>query len=313
MNNIFKILWLEDEADWFKMEVMHVDEILQPLCLLPEIVKKNGDDLNQEDLKNNSFDLIVMDYGLADGIKGTQLAESIRNNNILTDILFYSSDEIGMLSTIFKMKPPLDGVFYAKRDHSVFGEKLAKVIQKIIRRSEDVVNLRGLVMDYSCDFEVRIHHMLLDVWKKITEEEKKKLNAITKEAINAKKERFTGNCEKSTHKDPLFVAAVDNKPHVFTNTDKLYLMTKVMDILKSGHGFMNNDEILNDFKVNYEKDISIYRNAFGHKKAKENYIKVGQKEIAIDSALYLQMRQNINTYDKSILKIEGFISALPDE
>ena len=108
MNNIFKILWLEDEADWFKMEVMHVDEILQPLCLLPEIVKKNGDDLNQEDLKNNSFDLIVMDYGLADGIKGTQLAESIRNNNILMIFCLFF-DEIGMLSTIFKNETPSDG------------------------------------------------------------------------------------------------------------------------------------------------------------------------------------------------------------
>lgn len=313
MNNVFKILWFEDEVEWYKMEEISVYEIFKPLCLLPKIVRKDGTDFQLDELKNNNFDLIVMDYGLAEEIRGTRLAEDIRNNNILTDILFYSSDEIGMLSTIFEMKPPLDGVFYAKRDHLLFGKKLAKVIQKIIRRSEDVINLRGLVIDYSCDFEVRIHHMLLDIWDKIPEEEQGKLNSITEQAINTKKEKITNECEKRILDQPVFIAAVEKKPHVFTNTDKLYLLTKVIELLKGSHGFINEDIILNNFKANYEKDISIYRNAFGHKTAEEKCIKVGNEYVAVDSKLYLQMRRNINTYNESICKMEKFISNLPDK
>ena len=93
MNTFFKILWFEDEVTWFNMERLRINSILQEHYLIPEIVRKDGDDFDISELTGNDYDLIIMDYKLAEGTTGDTVVTAIRENNILTDILFYSSEE----------------------------------------------------------------------------------------------------------------------------------------------------------------------------------------------------------------------------
>lgn len=60
MNTIFKILWFEDEQTWYNMEKLRVEGILKTHYLIPEIVRKSGDDFNIDELIGNDFDLILM-------------------------------------------------------------------------------------------------------------------------------------------------------------------------------------------------------------------------------------------------------------
>ena len=185
MNTTFKILWFEDEPVWFNMEKLRIEEILRTHYLIPVIERRDGDDFDLEELTGNDYDLIFMDYKLAEGKTGDTIVASIRNSYILTDILFYSSEEQNMLSAIRKQMPPIDGVYLTKRDYRIFTEKAERIIQKIVKRSEDVVNLRGFVLDNTSAFEVRIREILNICWQKFKPEHKVVLSeAIEKQLEN---------------------------------------------------------------------------------------------------------------------------------
>ena len=53
MNTFFKILWFEDEVTWFNMEKLRINSILQEHYLVPEIVRKNGDDFDISEITGN--------------------------------------------------------------------------------------------------------------------------------------------------------------------------------------------------------------------------------------------------------------------
>ena len=185
MNTTFKILWFEDEPAWFNMEKLRIEEILRTHYLIPVIERRDGDDFDLEELTGNDYDLIFMDYKLAEGKTGDTIVAAIRNSYILTDILFYSSEEQNMLSAIRKQMPPIDGVYLTKRDYRIFTEKAERIIQKIVKRSEDVVNLRGFVLDNTSAFEVRIREILNICWQKFKPEHKVVLSeAIEKQLEN---------------------------------------------------------------------------------------------------------------------------------
>lgn len=208
MNTFFKILWFEDEVTWFNMERLRINSILQEHYLIPEIVRKDGDDFDISELTGNDYDLIIMDYKLAEGTTGDTVVTAIRENNILTDILFYSSEEHNMLTAISKGMPPIDGVYLTKRDYNLFTQKAENLINKIVKRSEDIVNLRGFVMDGSSDFEVRIQEILNIVWNKFTEEEKGILEEAVQRTIKRNEDRDQKTKKKVLEVNPTFPAAV---------------------------------------------------------------------------------------------------------
>ena len=106
MNTFFKILWFEDEVTWFNMERLRINSILQEHYLIPEIVRKDGDDFDISELTGNDYDLIIMDYKLAE-TTGNEIILQIRSSDIFTDILFYSSHYDEMLNSVLNISPHL--------------------------------------------------------------------------------------------------------------------------------------------------------------------------------------------------------------
>ncbi len=307
MNNIFKILWFEDEISWFRMEQMRINSILQTHYLIPEIARRDGENFNILELSGNEFDLILMDFKLAAGATGDKIVTAIRSNDILTDILFYSSEEQNMLSAIYAAMPTIDGVYLTKRDYEIFTKKAEKLISKIVKRSEDIVNLRGFVLDGSSDFEVRIKEILNIVWNKLGEEEKLELEEAVKKTIKRNEERDLDTKNKVLKHDPTFPSAV-NDTHFFSHSDRLYLLEKAIDILMESYG-LEAEEEFDGFKVNYENSISHYRNALGHKKSVDSFIEITKGNIIpVDESLHQLMRQNITRYNLLINQLELFVS-----
>lgn len=306
MNTVFKILWFEDEVSWYNMERLRINAILQDHYLTPKIVRKNGDDFDITELTGNDYDLILMDYKLAEGTTGDTVASAIRNNNILTDILFYSSEEQNMLDAISK-GTPIDGVYLTKRDYTIFNEKVENLISKIVKRSEDLVNLRGFVMDGSSDFEVRIQEILNIVWHKFDESEKDILENAVQKTIKRNEDRDQKTKQKVLAENPTFPAAV-NSIHFFSHSDRLYLLEKVIKILLDNYNLTAEEEF-SSFKSNYENEISHYRNALGHRKSTDNVIELTKGNfIPIDEELHQKMRKNLTRYNQLIEKLEKFVT-----
>lgn len=234
MNTTFRILWFEDEPTWFRMEQMRIKEILKNHYLIPDISRKDGEEFDVTELTGNDYDLILMDYKLAAGKTGDTIVSAIRENDILTDILFYSSEEQNMLSALSKGMPLIDGVYLTKRDYTIFTEKAEKLIGKIVKRSEDVVNLRGFVLDNTSNFELRIKEILNICWHKFNDEQKSLLTEKTIDLLNSKKSWITKQVETAKTKENIFSYA-NNEEHLLSVADRLDIIQAVLPILFSNY------------------------------------------------------------------------------
>ena len=130
MNTTFKILWFEDEPTWYNMEKLRVEGILKTHYLIPSIIRKSGDDFNIDELTGNDYDLILMDFKLADAVTGDSIVAALRESSILTDILFYSSEEEAMLTAIRAKMPPIDGVYLTNETTQFLLKKLKRLLVK---------------------------------------------------------------------------------------------------------------------------------------------------------------------------------------
>lgn len=146
----YKILWIENEEDWVDSIYDQIQEHLSDLGFEFEkkLIAKEEESVNYDE-----YDLILMDLNLAEQPNGAELIERIRNLNVFTDIVFYSSVGIDTLREKGREKN-LEGVYYSGRTpDSSFVRKVCQVIDSTIKKVQDLSNLRGLVMAEVSDLD----------------------------------------------------------------------------------------------------------------------------------------------------------------
>ena len=306
MNTTFKILWFEDEPAWFNMEKLRIEEILGTHYLIPVIERKDGDDFDLEEITGNDYDLIFMDYKLAERKTSDTIVAAIRNSDILTDILFYSSEEQNMLSAIRAQMPPIDGVYLTKRDYTIFTEKAQRIIEKIVKRSEDVVNLRGFVLDNTSAFEVRIREILNICWQKFTEEQRNALTQTLTKLLESKAARVSNQIDTVQHAECTFTYA-NNDEYMLGIADRLDILQTVLPIL-TGEYKMPSTIVPSKFKQYYIEQVNRYRNKLSHITLGEKTIHINGRDVEINQDLHRLLRRNISEVDSKIQEIETYIT-----
>lgn len=306
MNTTFKILWFEDEPVWFNMEKLRIEGILKTHYLIPVIERRDGDDFDLEELTGNDYDLIFMDYKLAEGKTGDTIVAAIRNSDILTDILFYSSEEQNMLSAIREQMPPIDGVYLTKRDYTIFTEKAQRIIQKIVKRSEDVVNLRGFVLDNTSAFEVRIREILNICWQKFTQEQKNTLTQTLTKLLEGKKAWVSSQIDTAQQAECTFTYA-NNGEYILSIADRLDILQTVLPILVEEYS-MPNTIVPGKFKQYYIEQVNMYRNRLSHITLGEKTIRIKGQDVEINQDLHRLLRRNISEVDSKIQKLETYLT-----
>ena len=306
MNTSFKILWFEDEPTWYNMEKLRIEGILREHQLIPSITRRSGEDFTIQELTSNDYDLILMDFML-DELTGDKIVSEIRNNNVLTDILFYSSEEDNMLNAIRRQMPPIDGVYLTKRDYTVFTEKASKLISKIVRRSEDVVNLRGFVLDNTSDFELRIKEILNICWNKFDDGQKASLTTKVVELLDGKVSWIKKQVEEAKASECIFAYA-NNAERLLSISDRLDIFQIVLPILLRDYHFPIAS-CPADFKQYYIEMVNMYRNRLSHITLGEKTIKIKGKDIEINQDLHRLLRKNIAKVDTTITQIEDYITS----
>lgn len=306
MNTTFKILWFEDEVFWYNMEKLQVDLILKEHNLASDYNRKDGADFDLTELKSNNYDLILMDYKLAENVTGDIIVSAIREADILTDILFYSSQEQDMLDAIRDKIPPIDGFYLTKRDNQIFTQKVEKIINKIVRRSEDVVNLRGFVLDNSSDFELRIKEIMNICWQKFNNNERLILTKALFKTLDAKPKWINSQVNKAKTQDDVFAYA-NNDDHLLSISDKLDIFQAIIPILAEAYN-LSDLECELDFKQYYIDKVNVYRNKLGHMKLGEETIRIKGVDVKIDQDLHRTLRKNIANVDSLIKRIEEYVT-----
>lgn len=306
MNNKFKILWFEDEVTWYRMELLRIVAILKEHSLIPEIVRREGDEYDLSELFGNDFDLIFMDFKLAEGATGDRIVAAIRKNDILTDILFYSSEEKNMLDAIYKSMPPIDGVYLTKRDYTIFTEKAERLINKIVKRSEDVVNLRGFVLDNTSDFELRIKEILNICWNKFSTDQRTIMINVTNRLLEGKRARTTKQVEIAKESDNVFTFT-NNDEYLFSVSDRLDIVQEILPLLFDIY-MLPKDICPGNFKEYYIKKVNMFRNRLGHLKFGERKLHIQGKDVMIDQNFHRLLRENISEVDDTINELEKYIT-----
>ena len=202
----FYLLWFENEKEWIESKIESVKEIIEEYgfeWVSPKICKSEKDFIGNYD----EYDLILMDYSLAQGKRegktGASIIKSIRSNECFTPILFYSQHgEADLRKEVANRF--LDGVFCADRED--FLDKFEGLFTNNIKKIEDINNLRGLVMAETADLE-NIKEEIINLYELINCPKKKEIvGGIIKSmlGLNKKNRRFLeSRNEETSFKDLL--------------------------------------------------------------------------------------------------------------
>lgn len=315
MNISFKVLWFEDEMSWRPSAERKMKEIIEKHNLLPQIVWKKGDEEDAEDELKKDYDLILMDYELR-GTTGNVLIKRLRESDIYTDVLFYSGNFDGMVMALYNIDEnnpnvePVDGVYFSYRKREELYSKLQRIIDKIVRKMQDVVNLRGVVLDNVSGFESQMQTILSLAVNKFSDFQIENLNNYTKKKlVRPAKEEYNKKMEAIEENEQTLQALMAAPDYLLDSYKKARLIGKVVNILMNEYG-MTLDEKYHKFADVYYKDIIRYRNALGHavrSNSNDRDIYVGDidgEPVIFTEELFRTMRASINEYQKVIDKIE---------
>lgn len=149
----YKILWFEDTDESYETLSRRTERYVVKKnlrCQIERVYGTSDFDITKYDL--NSYEVLVVDLQLSHGSKGYEIIEAIRAGNYVNDVLFYSAAGVDTLERVMK-DYRLEGVFLSERDNRLFMEKMRQLIDKSVRRSENVINIRGIVMDETSEFD----------------------------------------------------------------------------------------------------------------------------------------------------------------
>lgn len=152
----YKILWFENTDESFdtlsRRTIRYVNS-RNLRCTIDRVWGASDFDVSKQDL--NTYEILVVDLLLSEDSKGFDIIQTIRQGNYVNDVLFYSAEGVESLSRIMK-EHSLEGVFITDRNNKYFMPKIQQLIDKSIRRSENVISIRGIVMDETSEFDTQM-------------------------------------------------------------------------------------------------------------------------------------------------------------
>ncbi len=320
MDLTFRIIWFEDVDEWYNTTSRRVTRYIKDKNFKVEIVrvkKASGFDLGEHQLQN--YDLLIVDYELEkiheqDGIKriyGTEIIRMIRECNFFNDVLFYSSHGFDVIANVMKQEG-LQGVFIADRNNGEFLEKVKLLIDKAVRRADNLINIRGVVMDTTSDFDNKIRDLISIIWPilgdketKIANDIKKKIlkdNIKTAEKLDEKYPEITAENIDDLLKERDFSAIRQARLLSWCIESNDALKMKLQEFLKTFLKLKNGEEQTRFFDI-YNTDIIVYRNALAHVKntpSVDSEVIIGEIDgqlVRFDRELCDRLRKKLLQYD----------------
>lgn len=143
----YRILIIDDEDEIIKSYSEELIGYMTGMGFKLAIDSVKSDyEYNHKKIDLNSYSLFMVDLKFGTSDLGLDFIKKIRNECRVSDILFYSSDGDAIKSII--KKGEFEGVFFAQRDETVdeILPKAKKLLDKTIKISESIEEIRGLVL-----------------------------------------------------------------------------------------------------------------------------------------------------------------------
>ncbi len=287
----YKILWLDDKISEFIDDeiIEEVKKFLIYYGFIPDIVPcdNSTDFFNKLD---DSYDLILTDYHMSD-INGDKVVEKIRGSEyaVLTEILFYTAK--ASLVDI----PKIDRVSFLEtgsvtKDHAeAVLDKLKYLIYLTIRKTQDLNNLRGLVMAETSELDP----LMKDILVLITSKNKVSKERVLKECEKMLEKSSKRIIEIKLHAIPDDFIKLIGTPHFSAGISHDFLYSFSKDEAND----MDKREILLYRKVIEERNNLAHNPEDSSTSDKMIIMKEG-KPIEYTEKKFIKIRKDIQGYKK---------------
>lgn len=305
MNTEFNILWFEDNDEWYEIVSNEIEEYIKELCFYPNFIRFRSVLVEElEDiLREYSFDLVFADLNLDQSDKGNDAIKLIRDNNILADALFYSTDGIDQIKEVMKLDV-LEGVYLSIRNEYLFPDKAKKLIDKVVKRSEDILNVRGMLMDTVSEFDEKLKEGIRKFFSISSQQDIEKFNKYAYEKV---KEQIAENSNKSDKLQANFILnALENSFLI----DSFKLSMIINKIFKEKYPSYTK---MQGFHDKYNKLILKERNQLAHAKKEPEpngifyFQDIQGNKTEYTSEKCREIRQHINNYNDLLNEIIDII------
>lgn len=309
----YKILWIDDDPDSVEAKRNQIKEYLEEekgfdCKIFPiESYKKYIEEYNEK-TNINEFDLLIVDFKLddhevQDEHTGFDIIQDIRDaKKIYTEVIFYSSHYPDLIS---KLKSPdgyVEGVFTSARDELEI--KVQEILDVIIKKVQDVNNLRGLIMAEVAELERIKERIIIKASPKISEK------SIEKYVLN--KIKSSGNSTKN--RAERLLAVIDT-----VLFEELFKNIGFVDLDKKLHA---TGEILNKLSITtpiskdeliepYKEKIRDIRNKFAHVEESDGVDEYGLACKVIGDVPFTE--ENCINIRKEIKKYKGILTTIEQQ
>ncbi len=291
----YNILWIDNDLPEYEERgaVTGLNEFLIGLGFEPYIVSLYDESELDDHLKETKFDLIISDYQL-DDITGDKIIENIRNQNIMTEILFYSAktnfrDDSEVQNTL-KLIDRIS--FHYGRDSLL--DRIEKLIELTLDKLLDLNATRGLITSATSELDVTIEDLTIYLLFTELEKSENELEAIIEEYVTD----FLDGSSKS-FRNKYADIGFENAFSFIEANRKWKIFRKTLKEYKDING--NSPEIVDFLQNNktYYTDVIDIRNKFAHAKAEEKDGKIvlkgqyGKDDFEFDKDSCIDIRKNI--------------------
>lgn len=261
MNLDYKILWFEDQENWYDEAKKVVKRIVEEHGFTFPEPPRYANSKEWGVINFREFDLILVDLKL-DNETGDSIIERIRTEaDIYTEIVFYSSDGESAVRKAILAKE-VDGVYCSARDADKFERKVTKVIETTLKKVQDINNMRGLIMASTSDLD----EVMLEIIEKF-------VNIGNKDSLNISSYIFEIVDEFISQKNTSYTDLKKNNDSIgLVNDTLLFDSYKRARVIQRIIKMISNENLehLAKFLEVYNKEIINPRNAFAHVTPKED-------------------------------------------
>lgn len=305
----YKVLWIENDSDWVDSIEDQIREYIERLGFVYSMTLIDSERANTN---YEEYDLILMDLNLSGLPNGAQLIDKIRSLDVFTEVVFYSAQSIKDLRAL-GIDMELEGVYYSGRtpDNS-FVKKVKKVIDSTIRKTQDLANLRGLVMAEVSELDVMMDDILSQFLDNPIYLEKfhKKITADREKTI--KKSLLADNCKRDCLLNWRELSISDLISILDASQKARGINLVIVEIAKQYDNDIYTPKETN-FYSDYYKDIIEKRNILAHCQSyagegKDEVLKTKGGEVSFSNEDFIRIRTDIQDYQKLFLNLKTLLN-----
>lgn len=289
MKLTYSILWFDNSEEFFdSLDCSALEQAITSWGFTPKIIFETSPKAFMGHSPFSNLDLIVVDYDLGeDAEHGETFIRNVRDNNVLTEIVFYSNNASRELWRAIADKE-LEGVYVANRREVL--ARIERVGRQSVQKILDLNNMRGLVMAEVGDIDLILDELITVGW-----------GALNPDAQEDIVSRFR-------------VKAIEQVDRSRTALASLTASSEISDILdacdsnKRWQNFVRLRRHIPELKAcepgDYVADILAPRNYLAHGQAREDgaaYIFTFRgKEYRFDEAEGVRLRGRIGEYKSTL-------------